>query len=444
MLMPERLNFLHMKIGLICLLAIVCPVSYAVSQPMKRAVPLSIGDTLPDIVLHDLYNYPASNVPISSFKSDLVLLDFWATWCSSCIASFPKMHALQARFGHSISIIMVNGSLSDQPKKVSAFFARRKSRSGDTFTLPYMLGDTVVQKYFPFFYLPHYVWLNKDRRVIAITASEDVTESNIGAAIKGQAVSFRLKNDDLRFQPEKMLLGDQGVPAFSQYVFRSALTKGNPSLSYESGTESNDSGLVSRYFDMNKTAISLFRSAYPAIVKYGSDRTFFRDSSLHMFSLDELSPALYCYDLYTSPLPAAQVMQYVQQDISRAFNAVPVNAQRMLDCFVLQVQDSNKVQYNHPGNSKTDYARSTLKKILRNSTPAELASLCGTVLQQNIYDETGILKTLDMDIPYNIYEYSFSELNAFLETQGFIIQKEKRKMDVTIFIDNTFTNPKNQ
>ena len=53
--------------------------------------PLKIGDKVPDIEFKNIINYKSKTARLSDFKGKLVILDFWGTWCTSCIAAFPKM-----------------------------------------------------------------------------------------------------------------------------------------------------------------------------------------------------------------------------------------------------------------------------------------------------------------------------------------------------------------
>jgi thiol-disulfide isomerase/thioredoxin len=54
-----------------------------------------IGNTAPDISFQWTN---ASFTKLSDLKGKVVILDFWATWCGPCIASFPKIRELQARY----------------------------------------------------------------------------------------------------------------------------------------------------------------------------------------------------------------------------------------------------------------------------------------------------------------------------------------------------------
>jgi thiol-disulfide isomerase/thioredoxin len=157
---------------------------------------LSIGDSVPDIQLNKLVNNPASSLNLSDARGRVVIIGFWATWCTSCLRSFTKLDSLQIAFKDKLQIILVNTrSTGDNRLKVQAFFDRWEKRTGKKLSLPTLVDDTTLDKIFPHQLIPHYVWIGKDGKLLATSSSDAITSENIRAAWRGEELLFTMKKD---------------------------------------------------------------------------------------------------------------------------------------------------------------------------------------------------------------------------------------------------------
>jgi peroxiredoxin len=99
----------------------------------------------PEFTLRDLQGRPVS---IASFRGKVILLNFWATWCPSCIAEMPAFeksyHQMRER-GLEVVAVSTDRSLGD----VKVFLEKRPV----TFTV--MLDETrQVTRQYKVFSLP--------------------------------------------------------------------------------------------------------------------------------------------------------------------------------------------------------------------------------------------------------------------------------------------------
>jgi thiol-disulfide isomerase/thioredoxin len=68
---------------------------------------------------------PGASLPNTSGK--VVLVDFWASWCGPCKASFPAMNRLHDKYAGK-GLVIVGIGVDDDPAKYKAFAAKMRAK----------------------------------------------------------------------------------------------------------------------------------------------------------------------------------------------------------------------------------------------------------------------------------------------------------------------------
>jgi thiol-disulfide isomerase/thioredoxin len=84
------------------ILALLCCV---INTSKAQVIGTDIGDIAPEI---DLPDTKGNNVVLSSLRGDLVLVDFWASWCGPSIKEQPELIKLYNTYQGKFSIYSVS------------------------------------------------------------------------------------------------------------------------------------------------------------------------------------------------------------------------------------------------------------------------------------------------------------------------------------------------
>lgn len=405
--------------------------------------PLSIGDTVPDLTLTNVYNYPSSTIHLSDLKGKLVILDFWSTWCSACIQSFPKMEKLQKEFGRKLQIILINTYKGDSIQGVKSLFERRKAMTGESVDLPYSLLQFTLLQYFPYKFVPHYVWINKERKVAAITSASEISQKNIQEVIDGKNVSLHTKKDDLTFNVNKPLFVNDNGGSEDDFLFRSVITPYKEGLGYTVG-HSGSAGKTSRFYALNQPLAALLAIAFPQEMALPANRRFYSGdnaASLKATIASDSRNNLYCYEIITPAVTHAVLMNYVRQDVVRFFRIVAHRETRNIKCYELHAPDQSKINYSRYSIPRAEFTARSEHKFMRDVPVSYVVKILNNFLPSPLVDETAIQHRVDIYLPDDLTNEK-AVIQA-LTSAGFTITTSEKAMEVTVISNQTFS-PKNE
>jgi thiol-disulfide isomerase/thioredoxin len=123
-------------------------------------------------------------------KSDQILIvNFWATWCGPCVKELPQFEALNEKKDPSLKIALINLDYADQIDKVNTFLARKKIKS-DVFLLDEVDYNSWIDRVDPSWQgaIPATLLLNKktgERKFIGREISDGDLQTYIDMLRKG-------------------------------------------------------------------------------------------------------------------------------------------------------------------------------------------------------------------------------------------------------------------
>jgi len=101
------------KLLIVFFIAIVLmPLSMQCYRPVQETGPLEVGQAAPAFALQDL---EGNDVSLEQYKGEIVILDFWATWCGPCRMTMPMLDELQDQYSGKLALLAVN---LNEPKDV--------------------------------------------------------------------------------------------------------------------------------------------------------------------------------------------------------------------------------------------------------------------------------------------------------------------------------------
>lgn len=347
---------INYKYILCCLLYALSMGSTSIAQKRSAVVTYSavgIGQAVPNLSFPVYGQKKGIKKKLADFSAPLLLVDFWATWCGSCIAAFPKMEKLKKTFGRDFNMLLVT---EEKDSIVNKFIRQRKASGRPIPDLPVVTADTVFKKLFPHESIPHYVWIDQKGIVKAITNAAELAETNIRDMIAQKKISLPVKDDAQReaFQDfsKPLFINGNGGDGHA-VLWHSALSGFVNGM--RNGSQFGTDGVTGNVQETNVDIFTLYKTAYSddtavSFARLPNSRIVFKNvkDSLPYFvsyeGMKKISGQQYCYSLWTPVTDELQLRKIMQEDMYRYFHLKVYWEKRTMPSLVLTASDTSLIQ----------------------------------------------------------------------------------------------------
>jgi len=406
-------------------MGLLCLYFSAKAQDYKPIHPLKVGDSVPEILVTNVMNFNGDKLHLSDFKNKTIILDFWATWCGSCIGAFPEDTKLQERYKDSIQFLLVDSkSTRDTKAKVSLFFSTyHKSYS----KLACVTEDTIFDRLFPHNGVPYLVWI-RNSKVLAITRDTNLVSQNIQSIETGKSLtSSQFDMIDYESTQPIFVNGNGGEPPLN--VFRSQLVtyKLGIRLSSSFFRDQNEQIIGMQY--VSQTRFELLSAACPELWSNDFNRIIFQVKNSSDFSQDSISKNWnhrnrFTYSASFPPTTRAAALKYMRGDILKFFHVKIDSVFIVSDCYVLK--SVNGASSSSPMHNKSEQHKNLKEEFLRDFTVDEVIEDLNQKSKIPYLNETNPNSTIRLAREHD--DLTNEQLLAVLSKDGIIVQSTKRRL----------------
>ncbi|WP_256010297.1 TlpA family protein disulfide reductase [Desertivirga xinjiangensis] len=430
-------------IGILLLIITIVLVSTLVNA-QQQTKPLKIGEKLPELSITNVIDLKAGSINLTEHKGKLIILDFWATDCSSSAEYLLTVKKLQAKFNDRVLILPVT---SQQATTVQAYLQASPKLSG--LNQPIATGDTLLRQFFPYKTVPHIIWIDQKGVFRSVTYAEYLNADNIRQALTGGPMNWPQKDSEAPYDYNKPLAAIKSPAAGDKR--NSLLTGYVPGASTRSGTQKDSSGRITRFYAINHTLLHLYAIAYQrgGLIFNPSRRILeVKDTAALVYSpkagyLTEWERK-HQYS-YECSLPARtdlkDVYPWMRHDLDAMTGLKSSIEKRKVSCLVLKIKDVSLFRSQAQPTAQKRYVALGPEE----ETPfMQNAPLENLVLALNrisgfppVLDETGFAGPADLR-----FSKPLNNLTSFkeeLKKQGLLLQSQERELEMFILKEPAFT-----
>jgi len=164
------------------------------AEGMLAQLSLRPGKTPPDFTATTIED---KRIELTDYRGEVVLLDFWATWCAPCIAELPNVKRVYDQY-HDKGFRIISISLDREKKALRQFVDKREIRWPQIYDAD-RASDKQIARLYGVNAIPQMILVGRDGKIIDTRLRGPALEKAVASAVTGEPPEN--KGDDQTPEP---------------------------------------------------------------------------------------------------------------------------------------------------------------------------------------------------------------------------------------------------
>lgn len=412
--------------------------SMQVAKVTELANPLPIGEPIPDelwstpLTLWNAEDHRTETITLGDYRGKVIILDFWATWCKSCIANMPRMHQLQDQFEEDIVVLPVT---YENESTVSALFERTSNAGLLALRSSFqsIIIDSILRQAFPNpdRTIPYFTIIGKDGLLTGLAMPAQLNEQLLTSLVSGEDAYI----PPLQAAPETPLLERSAkytANRVAKPVYYSMLSGYMEGFSFPVGYVTDSVSGTRRDYYVNSPLLRLYASALSSGAPIRPNKRILLIDSAALLESDgrrnrqyNFREYNYCYEaIAPSWATKEERNSRMLAELNTTSGFKGEMRKRKLPCLIVHRADSTPDTAFIPTDEGV--------YIPMNSFVRRLNIQYDTAIPE-VIDESGFTGKLFFD--KNVDPGDIENIRKLLSAQGFTLEPETRMLDVFVLSD---------
>lgn len=398
--------------------------TYADANPTQQFSRLKVGEAFPNFLFDNVEYSSKHSVSLNDFKGKWLILDFWTSYCASCISNFKKINNLKDEFSDNVEFLLVGCIVNDNLEHSRKVFERSKEIYN--LNLPVLYDFDFFKKIEVNSY-PYIVVIDPQGNINALTTS--ISRDFITNMISTNLEKSSIENNILAIDRNKHYKSQLSKWDAQQRTTTvpTKIRDGNEVLIQGVDLTALYNYAITGFFDTGLDNIHKDSYYSKFIFEIPDNKEFHGDKAT--------GDRIYDYHLkYNRAVTRSELMEIMKNDLNKIFGFDVRIESRLLPCWEIGLIDNGLERLKTRRDSSDVYSYFDIMGItLHNQNINILVNFLNIKYkstQPPFIDRTGFKGNIDLEI--DAFTPDFSNVKEALELNGIIIKESKKVFNAIV------------